>query len=161
MNGPPSAPCGKEARSIDSYQLLKSVHLICVVSWFAGMFYIFRLFVYHIKHWAQSEVREVLAIMERKLLKYIVAPAAAASLASGGALLFANPGLLDQRWLWLKFLFVSMLLAYCYLAFWVHLRLDRGELAISEKSCRLINEVPTLALIGISLLVFLKPGFGQ
>jgi protoporphyrinogen IX oxidase len=144
-----------------TYLLIKSLHLICIVSWFAGMFYIFRLFVYHVQNWDSLPMCQVFLTMERKLLTYIILPAASASFLSGISLLWLNPTLATQHWIWLKLCFVVVLLAYCALSFWVHLQFRKRLLVFSEKSCRLLNEIPTLALIAISLLVFIKPGLGQ
>jgi protoporphyrinogen IX oxidase len=139
------------------YPFLKAIHLICVVSWFAGLFYIFRLFVYHVQNWDKAQVRSVFETMERKLLNIIVIPAGAASLVSGVALLVVNPELLSRNWMWFKFLFVAVLIGYSVLSCWVHRSFVKNRLVFTERACRWLNEVPTIALIAISLLVFLKP----
>jgi len=74
-----------------TYPALKAPHLICVVSWFAAMFYIFRLFVYHVQNWENEQLRQVLGTMERKLITYIMFPAGVASALSGIPLLLLNP----------------------------------------------------------------------
>ena len=143
------------------YLSLKAFHLICVVSWFAAMFYIFRLFVYHVQNWQKPEMRKVFEVMERKLIRFIMIPAANLSLLSGIAMLTINPSLLRQHWIWLKFAFILILLGYSGYSYRVQRQFAKGQLVLSEKACRWFNEVPTIALIGISVLVFLKPGLGQ
>lgn len=144
-----------------TFTLVKSIHLVCVVAWFAGMFYIFRLFVYHVQNRNSEQICRVFLVMERKLLVYIMLPAAFASVVSGSFMLWLNPLLLMKHWLWLKFCFVILLLFYNAFSYWVHTQLSQKRPVLSERSCRLINEVPTLALIAISFLVFLKPELGQ
>ena len=143
------------------YLSLKAFHLVCVISWFAAMFYIFRLFVYHVQNWQKPEMRKVFEVMELKLIHFIMIPAATLSLLSGATMLAVNPALLDRHWIWFKFVFVLMLLGYSGYSRWVQRQFAKNRLVLSEKACRWFNEVPTIALIGISILVFLKPGLGQ
>jgi putative membrane protein len=143
------------------YSVCKSIHLIFVISWFAGMFYIFRLFVYHAQNWDNGSSRSIFSNMERKLIAFIILPAATGSLTTGLTMILLNPILLTRHWLWLKLVFVLLLLVYSLGSFWVYKQFLHGRRVFSEKACRFINEVPTLALIAISFLVFLKPEFGQ
>ena len=143
------------------YLTCKSIHLMAVISWFAGMFYIFRLFVYHSQTWENEFSRNIFSTMERRLIRFIILPAACGSLVTGLSMIWMNPILISRHWLWLKLSFVILLIMYSLLSFWVHSQFRKGRRVLSEKACRAINEVPTLALIAISLLVFLKPGIGQ
>lgn len=139
------------------YLVLKALHLISMVAWFAGLFYIFRLFVYHrIKH-ESPEARSLLSLMEGRLLKAIVLPASIATVGFGAWLLFENPALLFRAWIWAKLALVLLLLGYQALAWITWRRFAAGKFFFSERACRVINELPTVLLIGIVLLAVLKP----
>lgn len=134
---------------------LKSFHVVFVIAWFAGIFYLPRLFVYH----AQSEEAPVKAqfkIMERRLFAMMTFGAVFA-LAFGAAMIALAPGLMESGWLHAKLTLVLLLLAYhawCYrllLAF----RDDRN--VHSARWYRLFNEAPLLLLIGIVVLAVVKP----
>lgn len=139
------------------YLSVKALHLISVVAWFAGLFYIFRLFVYHRIRANSAEVRDLFSTMERKLLSYIVLPASIATTCFGIWLLSLNPALLERAWIWAKLVLIAALFGYQYLAWHTWRKFARGEFYLSERSCRLINEIPTLLLIGIVFLAVLKP----
>ena len=97
------------------------------------------------------------AEMERKLLHYIMAPAMVASLAFGAWLVALQPGLLHARWLWVKLACVALVVAYHALAEYTHARFARGEYVLSERACRVVNEVPTVLLVGIVVAVVVRP----
>jgi protoporphyrinogen IX oxidase len=141
-----------------TYLWFKAFHLIFMVAWFAGLFYIFRLFVYHVKFKDQKNMAEAYTLMERKLLYMIMHPSMLFTIVFGGLMLWKNPVLLKQGWLHAKLAAVLGLIAYQIYAGKVHKRMARGEYPLSEKACRMINEVPTILLIGIVLLAVLKPG---
>ncbi len=141
-----------------SYQALKTLHLIAMVAWFAGLFYIFRLFVYHVKHKDSADLRTVLPVMEQKLLHIIMGPAAIITLATGLSLVISHfPEYWQQGWLHAKLLAVLALLAYHALAEITAARFRRGDFYLTEKQCRLINEVPTILLISVVILVIYRP----
>lgn len=134
---------------------LKAFHIIFVVTWFAGLFYLPRLFIYHVEA-AEAVVRDRFKVMERRLLG-ITHIGGALALAFGVALVVAVPGFLRQGWLHAKLALVVLLVAY-------HLYLVRmtGQFARDENRrgsrwLRVFNEVPALLLIPIVLLVVLKP----
>ena len=141
-----------------SYLWLKAFHLIFMVAWFAGLFYIFRLFVYHVKFKGQKNMAEAYTLMERKLLYAITHPAMLFTIVFGSLMLWKNPALLKQPWMHGKLGLVALLIAYQVYAGITHKRFARGDFRLSEKACRILNEVPTLLLIGIVLLAVLKPG---
>jgi len=133
---------------------LKAFHIIFVVTWFAGLFYLPRLFIYH----AQSEdapSHSRFATMERRLF-VITTIGATLALAFGAAMLAANPAYIGFNWLRLKLVLVAGLVAYH-----VHCRKLMGELARgsarSQVWYRWYNEVPTVALIAIVILAVVKP----
>jgi putative membrane protein len=139
------------------YLWIKALHIISMVAWMAGMFYLPRLFVYHAAQQNGSDAAEMLKIMERKLLRVIINPAMILTWIFGIWLVALNPDLLHQHWLHGKFALVLLMSGlHGYLA-----RL-RKKFAIdanphSGKFYRYINEIPTLLLVGIVLLVVLKP----
>lgn len=139
------------------YLELKALHIISVVAWFAGLFYIFRLFVYHRQNTNVASNCAMLTTMQRRLLCAIIFPANIMTVLSGAGLVTANPNFLVQTWLWAKISLVILLLIYQLLAWRTFRRFSRGDFYLSEKACRVLNEVPTLLLIGIVSLVILKP----
>lgn len=140
-----------------TYLWLKALHLIFMVAWFAGLFYIFRLFVYHVKFKDKKEMCEAYTLMERKLLYIIMHPAMALTILFGILLITQNPSLLRAPWFHTKLLLVLLLVVYQVFAGITHKRFVRGDFFLSEKACRLINEVPTILLIGIVILAVVKP----
>lgn len=128
-----------------------------MVAWFAGLFYIFRLFVYHRIRHTSTEVCELLSLMEKRLLSFIVLPASLATLFFGLSLLALNPSLLERPWLWIKLCLVISLFGYQWLATYTRRKFSHGDFFLTEKNCRLINEFPTLVLIVVVLLAVLKP----
>ncbi len=142
---------------MNSYLILKSLHLISMVAWFAGLFYIFRLFVYHRMKKDSREACELLEVMERKLLSYIILPASIATAFFGTWLLALNPALLKGTWIWIKLGLVAGLLGYQVLSGVTRKRFLKKDFYLSEKACRMINELPTLILIAVVFLAVLKP----
>jgi protoporphyrinogen IX oxidase len=139
------------------YFELKALHIIAVIAWFAGLFYIFRLFVYHAHHRGNLEICKVFVTMESKLLRIIMIPASVVVLFSGTALAIALPGTFESTWFYAKLFSVLLLFAYQSLSFVTHRRFSKGDIFLTEKQCRFVNEVPTILLIGIVTLVVLKP----
>ena len=140
------------------YLLFKSLHLIAVISWMAGLLYLPRIFVYHSQNNAQPIISEVFKVMEKKLFYYIMTPAMILSWILG-LILIHEIGFdkLGQKWMILKLLFVVLLTLY-------HLYLGKilGQFKLdsnkhSHKFYRYINEIPTLLLILIIFVVIFKP----
>jgi putative membrane protein len=142
---------------VPAYFVVKSLHLISLVAWFAGLFYIFRLFVYHRAHGEKEEMAAVFSVMEGKLLKVIIWPASLATATFGGALLYLNPALLQQGWLHAKLFLVALLLAYQLFSHLTWRRFQAGHYFLNERHCRIINEIPTLILFAAVFLAVLKP----
>ena len=140
------------------YLWIKAFHLISLVAWFAGLFYIFRLFVYHVKFKDQKNMAEAYTVMERKLLYVIMHPAMLLTIAFGVTMLVMNPTLWKTPWMHGKLALVAGLIVYQIYAGITHKRFAQGDFRLSEKACRILNEVPTLLLVGIILLAVLKPG---
>ncbi|PIQ28372.1 protoporphyrinogen oxidase HemJ [bacterium (Candidatus Blackallbacteria) CG17_big_fil_post_rev_8_21_14_2_50_48_46] len=139
------------------YLWLKALHLIAVVAWFAGLFYIFRLYVYHIEA-SSDEVKKTLEVMERKLLRIIMNPAMIAVLLLGSGLIAVRwPEIMKSGWFHAKLLFVTLLFGYHHYAGVVRKQLAAGTCKLTSKQARLINEIPTLCLFVIIILVVIKP----
>nr|WP_298169766.1 protoporphyrinogen oxidase HemJ [uncultured Pseudomonas sp.] len=139
------------------YLWLKALHIIAVVCWFAGLFYLPRLFVYH----AMSEdetSRERFCTMERKLYRGIMLPSMIATLIFGIWLISLNPGYyFSQGWMHAKLALVVLLIAYHHICGAQLKRFVRGENQRSHVFYRWFNEAPVLALLAIVILVVVKP----
>ena len=140
------------------YLLFKSLHLISVISWMAGLLYLPRIFVYHSENNSEIKTSEIFKIMEKKLYFYIMTPAMALSWIFG-LLLIHTIGFqqLAQTWLILKIIFVVILTVYhFYLGDMLNqFKLDQNKR--SHKFYRYINEIPTILLILIVFVVIFKP----
>ena len=143
---------------MNTYLLFKSLHLIAVVSWMAGLLYLPRIFVYHAQNKSEPIIIEVFKVMEKKLFFYIMTPAMILSWLFG-LLLIHEIGFqqLGQTWMLLKLLFVIILTIY---HFFLGRVLNQFKLDInknSHKFYRFINEIPTVLLILIVFVVIFKP----
>ena len=139
------------------YNLIKALHLIAMVAWMAGMLYLPRLFVYHTDAKAGSELSETLKIMERRLLKFIINPAMIGTFVFGIALVYLQPVYLQMGWLHVKIGLVLILSAVhgFYAASVRRFAADQNKR--STRFWRWMNEAPTVLMIGIILLVTIKP----
>jgi putative membrane protein len=142
----------------ETYQTIKSLHIIFVVSWFAGLFYIVRLFIYHTEAQAKTEVeKQILSTqfieMEKKLWWIITTPAMVLTFIFGTWMLFLNPVLLEQPWMHFKLAFVGLLLVYHFVCQKIMFDLKRGLFKWKSNGLRMWNEVATLALVAIVFLV--------
>jgi putative membrane protein len=143
---------------MNSYLLFKSLHLISVVSWMAGLLYLPRIFVYHAENLKDKNTSLIFKMMERKLYFYIMTPAMILTWIFG-LILISSLGLevLSTTWIKLKLLFVILLTIYhFYLSkLLIDFRLEQNTK--SSKFFRIINEVPTILLILIVFIVVFKP----
>ena len=135
---------------------IKALHLIAMVCWFAGLFYLPRLFVYHAQS-SDAISHERFCVMERKLYRGIMTPAMLATLIFGGALLYINPAWFSMGWIHAKLTLVVILVGYHHICGAQLKRFARGENARSHVFYRWFNEVPVLFLIAIVLLAVVKP----
>ena len=142
---------------MNSYLLLKSLHLIAVISWMAGLLYLPRIFVYHSEN-KNEVIVSVFKTMERKLFYYIMTPAMVLSWLFG-LLLISNIGFdqLGALWLQLKLIFVLILTFYHFYLGKLLNKFKIDENNKSPKFYRYINEIPTLLLILIIFVVIFKP----
>jgi putative membrane protein len=138
------------------YQYIKAFHIIAMVAWMAGMFYLPRLFVYHSETDAQN-MRDTFKIMERRLLRFIINPAMILTFVFGIWMIILNPSWMQQGWMHAKLTLVIILTAYHGWLARLRKEFERDENKHSSKFYRILNEVPTLLLIGIVILVVVKP----
>lgn len=141
-----------------AYVWIKAFHIISIVAWMAGLLYLPRLFVYHASVGVGSEQSETFKLMERRLLRAIMNPAMIASYLFGGLLLF-TPGIVDWTagWIYLKLVLVAVLtVAHHLFALW-YKAFARDQNVHSARFFRWWNEVPTLLMIGIIIMVAAKP----
>ena len=140
------------------YLLFKSLHLITVISWMAGLLYLPRIFVYHAENSDDKKISDVFKIMEKKLYFYIMTPAMILSWIFG-LLLIHSIGFqqLGQTWMILKIIFVILLTLYHFYLGKTLNQFKFDQNTHSHKFYRLINEIPTILLILIVFAVIFKP----
>ena len=140
------------------YLLFKSLHLISVISWMAGLLYLPRIFVYHAENSDDKKISDVFKIMEKKLYFYIMTPAMILSWIFG-LLLIHSIGFhqLGQTWMVLKIIFVIFLTLYHFYLGKTLNQFKFDQNTHSHKFYRLINEIPTILLILIVFVVIFKP----
>ena len=143
---------------MNSYLLFKSLHLIAVVSWMAGLLYLPRIFVYHVENKEKREATEIFEVMEKRLFFYIMRPAMILTWIFGLILIYLNGiEIFSQLWMQIKIVLVVLLSAYndylgkCLMA------LKNNTNTRSSKFFRIANEIPTVMLIFIVFLVVFKP----
>ena len=143
---------------MNSYLLLKSLHLIAVISWMAGLLYLPRIFVYHVENYEKKEVTNIFEVMERRLYNFIMRPAMVLTWLFGLLLIHLN-GIdsFSNLWLQIKFVLVIILTGYHeYLGKCLRSLKDRTNNK-TAKFFRIINEIPTILLILIVFIVVFKP----
>lgn len=140
----------------EGYLWLKALHVIAVISWMAGLLYLPRLFVYHCEVAPGSETSEKFKVMERRLLKAIMTPAAVVAWVAG-LVMAVKGGLFHDGWFHVKLsLVVLMTISHHMMARWKNdFAADRNTRP--QRFFRIANEVPTLLMIGIVVLVIVKP----
>lgn len=142
----------------ETFQTIKALHIIFMVSWFAGLFYIVRLYIYHTEAQKKSEQeRTILSTqfieMEKKLWWIITTPAMILTLVFGIWLIIGNPAFLKMPWMHLKLGFVVLLLVYHFVCQTILFELKKGIFKWKSNGLRIWNEVATLALVAIIFLV--------
>ena len=146
---------------MNTYLLFKSIHLIAVISWMAGLLYLPRIFVYHSEAFANNKSEDLMTtfkVMEKRLFIYIMNPAMIASWIFGILLIhtigFNNIGFL---WLQIKLIFVTLLTIYHFFLLQCMRKFAENNNSFPSKFYRIINEIPTVLLISIILVVVFKP----
>lgn len=133
---------------------IKTIHIISVIAWMAALFYLPRLFVYHAKHNNEKYLDSVFKIMESKLLGVIANPALVIVWLSGISLIYY---LEIQTWLIIKMIFVFLMTLFHLFLFFALKKFENNLNNYSERFYRIINEVPTLLLVIIIVLVVFQP----
>ena len=143
---------------MNSYLLFKSLHLIAVVSWMAGLLYLPRIFVYHVENKEKKIVTDVFEVMEKRLFFYIMRPAMILTWIFGLILIYLNGlDIFSQLWMQIKIVLVILLSVYndylgrCIIA------LKNSTNTKSAKFFRIINEIPTVILIIVIFVAIFKP----
>ena len=139
------------------YLWLKALHVIAVMAWMAGMLYLPRLYVYHVEQGLGSPMAPVFQTMERRLLRYIINPAMIASFIFGGAMVWANPALFSDGWFHAKLGAIVLLTGVHGMLARYRRQLAAGTCPKSARFFRVLNEIPTVLMIAIVILVVVKP----
>jgi len=143
---------------MNSYLLFKSLHLIAVISWMAGLLYLPRIFVYHVENLNDQNSSSIFKTMERKLFFYIMMPAMILSWIFGFILILTiGADVLFTLWVKLKLLFVILLTIYHFYLSKLLKDFSLNRNTKSSKFFRILNEVPTILLILIVFIVIFKP----
>ena len=143
------------------YLLFKSLHLIAVISWMAGLLYLPRIFVYHVENSEKKETTEIFEVMEKKLFFYIMRPAMIFTWIFGFVLIYLNGiEIFSQLWVQIKLVLVVLLSAYNDYLGKCLVSLKNNTNTRSSKFFRIINEIPTIMLIFIVFLAIFKPIWG-
>ena len=143
--------------SSDVYLWFKTAHIISIIAWMAGLLYLPRLFVYHAKAEIGSDTSEIFKVMERRLLKLIMNPSMFFSLFFGGLMLIDQSTDWNEIWLYVKFGCVGgLVFIHIKMAIW-RKDFESDINTKSDKFFRFINEVPTVLMIVIIIMVVLKP----
>ena len=143
---------------MNSYLLFKSLHLIAVISWMAGLLYLPRIFVYHVENINDHNSANIFKIMERKLYFFIMMPAMILSWLFGLILIFIlGFDILSMMWVQVKLIFVILLTIYHFYLGYFLSKFKSDQNTKTSRFFRIINEVPTILLILIVFIVIFKP----
>lgn len=142
---------------ITHYLWFKALHVIAIISWMLGLLYLPRLFVYHSAVKKGSDSSEMLKIMEHRLQKFIMNPAMIASILLGIILLFIKDIDWSRKWIYIK-LFSVLGLVYMHCLFAAYKKMFyKDENKYSKNYYKILNEIPTIFLIIIVIMVYIKP----
>jgi protoporphyrinogen IX oxidase len=139
---------------LDYYLWIKACHFVAVICWMAGMLYLPRLFVYHATAILGSDSDQMLRVMERRLLRYIMNPSMILTFLFGGALLCCIDFL---PWLHIKIFLVVVMAGLHGMLSYYHKQFARGQNCKSHTFFRILNEAPTVVMIIIVILAVVKP----
>ena len=143
---------------MNSYLLFKSLHLIAVISWMAGLLYLPRIFVYHVENKDKKEATDIFEVMEKRLFFYIMRPAMILTWIFGLILIYLNGiEIFSQLWMQIKIVLVIFLSGYNDYLGKCLVSLKNNSNTRSAKFFRIINEIPTVMLIFVVFLVIFKP----
>ena len=148
----------------EAYLWFKTLHIVGVVVWFAGLFYLVRLFIYHVESaelepTVKKAFEEQYKLMERRLANIITTPGMILAVSMAVGLLITQPIWLHQTWMQAKLALVAGLLAYHIFCYRLMGQLNRGVCSWSARQLRALNELPTLILVLVVMLVVFKNQF--
>ena len=148
----------------EAYLWFKTLHIVGVVVWFAGLFYLVRLFIYHVEAaelepTVKKAFEEQYTLMERRLANIITTPGMILAVSMAVGLLITQPSWLNQAWMQAKLALVAGLIAYHFFCYRLMGQLNRGECSWSGRQLRALNELPTLFLVLVVMLVVFKNQF--
>tara|TARA_B100000029_G_scaffold492086_1_gene552972 strand:+ start:305 stop:892 length:588 start_codon:yes stop_codon:yes gene_type:complete len=148
----------------EAYLWFKTLHIVGVVVWFAGLFYLVRLFIYHVEAadlepTVKKAFEEQYTLMERRLANIITTPGMILAVSMAVGLLITQPSWLNQAWMQAKLALVAGLIAYHIFCYRLMGQLNRGECSWSGRQLRALNELPTLFLVLVVMLVVFKNQF--
>ena len=141
------------------YDIIKSFHLISIISWMVGLLYLPRLFVYHNDTKNLSEMDVTFLLMEYRLMNYIMTPALIVTYILGFILLYDNTHFLNENYFLIKLFLVFCLTIFHFYLTILYKEFKKGYRFRKTKFYRIINEIPTLIAIFIILLIIVKPNF--
>ena len=143
---------------MDSYLLFKSLHMIAVISWMAGLLYLPRIFVYHVENKEKKEATDIFEVMEKRLFFYIMRPAMILTWVFGLSLIYLNGAeIFLNLWFQIKIVLVILLSGYHEYLGRCLVSLRNSTNTKSAKFFRIINEIPTIILIIVVFLAIFKP----
>ena len=142
------------------YLWTKAFHIMSVIAWMAGIFYLPRLFVYHVENKDKQDSVSMLKTMERKLYFYITTPAMIATIVFGMGTLINSAHNLKLPWMHIKLTLLLGLIIYHFYIGYTLKRFKDDDIFLSSKQCRLLNEVPTLFLLGIIFIAVFRGSIG-
>jgi len=140
-----------------SYDLIKSLHLVAVISWMVGLLYLPRLFVYQNESKLGSEIDKTFLIMEYRLYYYIMNPALILTSLLGLYLLYQSPYLLIENYFLVKSILVFLLIIFHIYLYFLYKDFKKGYRMKPTNFYRIINEIPTVLMIIVIILIFVKP----
>ncbi len=148
----------------EAYLWFKSLHIIGVVVWFAGLFYLVRLFIYHVEaKELEGDVKLAFvnqySLMEKRLANIITTPGMILTVSMAVGLLILQPTWLSERWMQIKLVFVALLLCYHFFCYRLMNSLANNKCIWTGKQLRILNELPTLFLVIVVMLVVFKNNF--
>ena len=148
----------------EAYLWFKTLHIVGVVVWFAGLFYLVRLFIYHVEAadlepTVKKAFEEQYTLMERRLANIITTPGMILAVSMAVGLLITQPSWLNQTWMQAKLALVAGLIAYHIFCYRLMGQLNRGECSWTGRQLRALNELPTLFLVLVVMLVVFKNQF--
>jgi putative membrane protein len=141
----------------DCFLLVKAWHIISVIAWMAALLYLPRLFVYHSLHQDQVELSKVFLLMEKRLIRIIMTPGLISTTITGLFLLHTMPDYMTFSWMQLKLFLVCLMFVVHYYFMHLHKTFVAGINTKNDKFFRIINELPTIIMVVIVVLVVLKP----